>query len=148
MLAHFQVLHRHTWPVATQCDYTRFLVHSAALETCWTADASVWVCIQAEMQSLIFHCSFQHRLKVMFEKHQNKLRYCLSTQKKGCKVHFSVGPRRSEDKAVCVTFYLMKWSLEIKDWKAAYIKACRFFKVLFTFWLSSDESVIEMTVFS
>ena len=68
MLAHFQVLHRHTWPVATQCDYTRFLVHSAALETRWA------VCIQTQMQSLIFHCSFQHRLKVVFEKHQNKLR--------------------------------------------------------------------------
>lgn len=38
----------------------------------------------------------------------------------------------SGDKVVCDTFYLMKWSLEIKDLKAAYIKACRFLKVLFS----------------
>lgn len=36
----------------------------------------------------------------------------------------------SGDKVVCDTFYLMKWSLV--DLKAAYIKACRFLKVLFS----------------
>lgn len=68
MLAHFQALLRHTQPVATQGDYTRFLVHSAALETGWTVDS------KTQMQSWIFHCIFQHRFKAMFEKHQNTLR--------------------------------------------------------------------------
>ena len=61
MLAHCQVPHRHTWPVATQCDYTRFVVHSAAPEIGWTVGS------KSQMQSWIFHCSFQHRLKAVFE---------------------------------------------------------------------------------